>query len=153
MIVISDTSPVIALYKLNKLEILKKLFGTILIPPVVLEELIKYNITLPDYFRLKAPQNKTEVEELLKELDIGEAEAISLSKEVNADVLLIDEKIDRIVAKREGLKTIGLLGIILIAKEKKLIKSVRNILSDLEKKDHFWMSEHLKAYIIDKANE
>lgn len=153
MIVISDTSPIIALFKLNKLKILKKLFGTLLIPPAVSEELRRYNIILPDYFSIKTPANNTKVKELLNELDIGEAEAICLCREVKADLLLIDEKLGRIAAKREGLKTIGLLGIILIAKEKKLIKSVRKIISNLEKKDNFWMSERLKAYIIDKANE
>ena len=90
---------------------------------------------------------------MLNEIDIGEAESIILAKEKKADLLLIDEQIGRRVAEREGIKIIGLLGVLIIAKDYKYIDSIKKILALLEEKAGFWISPGLKKFILKTARE
>ncbi|WP_240922822.1 DUF3368 domain-containing protein [Thermococcus sp. Bubb.Bath] len=62
------------------------------------------------------------VEILMKEIEIGEAEAIVLARELNVDLLILDEKIPRIIAKSLGIKVSGTLALLFIAKERGLLK-------------------------------
>ena len=98
-------------------------------------------------------QNKNLVEALKIELDDGEAEAISLAIEQNADLLLIDERLGRNVASRFDTKCIGVLGIIVEAKSKGLIERVKPLLDDLRAKAGFWMSDSLYSKILEFAKE
>ncbi len=97
MIVISDTSPLVCLLHLNKIDLLKDLFTTAIIPPAVFEELIKAKIInetflqFNTFIRVEVPLNSKQVEELMSVLDKGESEAIVLSTELKTDLLLIDE--------------------------------------------------------------
>ena len=101
MIVVSDTTPLISLLKINRIDLLEKLFGDVLIPQAVFDEL-----TVNERFRLEAdeirqkkfivvkPVNNPESASILKRaagLDQGESEAIVLSDELKADLLLMDE--------------------------------------------------------------
>ena len=101
MIVVSDTTPLISLLKINRIDLLEKLFGDVLIPQAVFDEL-----TVDERFRLEAdeirqkkfivvkPVNNPESASILKRaagLDQGESEAIVLSDELKADLLLMDE--------------------------------------------------------------
>lgn len=100
MIVVSDTTPLISLLKINRIDLLEKLFGDVLIPQAVFDEL-----TVDERFRLEAdeirqkkfivvkPVNNPESASILKRaagLDQGESEAIVLSDELKADLLLMD---------------------------------------------------------------
>ncbi|KPA19192.1 hypothetical protein MHK_000592, partial [Candidatus Magnetomorum sp. HK-1] len=88
---------------------------------------------------------------LKKSLDIGESEAIALAHEKNADVLIIDEKAGRIVA-RQYVKIIGLVGVLLSAKKKKIINEIKPILIKL-KNSGFKLSNNLFAVALEKAGE
>lgn len=125
MIVIADTTPIITLMKLQRLDLLEKLFDTVIVPHAVYEELIS-NINYPDekqmivecpfLKRLKVSDRQSI--KILREvvgLDAGESEAIALAEENHADLLIIDERKSRRVAKQMDLKIIGTIGILLQA--------------------------------------
>ena len=131
MIVISDTTPIISLLKINRLELLEKLFGTVQIPKGVFSELTENQRFQNEAKIVKASsfiQVVNEIDEnyvsLLRRstgLDLGESEAIYLSDNGKADLLLMDEVRGREVATRMGIRIMGTIGILTIAYEDSLI--------------------------------
>ncbi len=93
------------------------------------------------------------VARLKVELDAGEAEAIVLAKEVRADLLLIDEKLGRQIAAREGIRMTGLIGLIVDAKRCGKISSAREVIHQLESLAGFRVSDAVKREAIKAAGE
>lgn len=128
MIVVADTSPLNYLIQVECEALLPKLYGRILIPPGVVEELDRagapaavraWLAALPEWVEtspLRLPPSPS-----LAFLDLGEREAIQLAEEQNAGLLLIDERKGRLEAKRRGLDTTGTLGVLLDAGDQGLI--------------------------------
>ncbi len=139
MIVVSDASPLIALGRIQKIELLKDLFGNIIIPGAVLEEVVKAGDYLPgaakvaaaDWIKSMSVRNRTIVEIYREKLDAGESEAIVLVFETDADLLLIDEAKGRRIAEIRKINTIGTLGCLVLAKKRGLIPSVKPLLEAL----------------------
>src|SRR5438045_1685658 len=125
MIVVSDTSSISGLLQIGHLDLLKKMYSIVLIPPAVYNELLalqKRNIDLSiinssSWITIVEVRNNELVLQLRKSLDAGESEAIALALEQKADVLLIDETDGRAIAKKYGLHIVGLLGILVEAKQ------------------------------------
>ncbi|NOS70774.1 MAG: DUF3368 domain-containing protein [Verrucomicrobia bacterium] len=153
MIVVSDTSPITTLLQIERANLLKQIYGEVLIPQAVRDELSVLHPVLPDFFQCVQVRNRTEVDRLCKELDAGEAEAIVLAKEKHATVLLIDETEGRLIATREGIPIIGLLGVLIQAKKTGHITSLRNTLRELESRTTFRLSEQIKAVVFEKTGE
>lgn len=161
MIVASNTSPIINLASINHLDLLTKLYNAIIIPEAVYHEIVVIGAGQPgsnevkklDWINTQVVKNNNLVEALKIELDDGEAEAISLAIEQNADLLLIDERLGRNVASRFNIKYIGVLGIIVEAKSKGLIEQVKPLLDDLRTNAGFWISDNLYSKVLDIANE
>ncbi|RUR83118.1 hypothetical protein ACF3DV_29395 [Chlorogloeopsis fritschii PCC 9212] len=94
MIIVSDTSPINNLAAINHLHLLHQLYGTVLIPEAVYQELTDPNFPVAgatevqtfDWIQTRAVSDRTLVEALSNELDIGEAEAIVLAVEIKAEV-------------------------------------------------------------------
>ncbi|BAD84401.1 predicted nucleic acid-binding protein, containing PIN domain [Thermococcus kodakarensis KOD1] len=130
MIVVSDSGPLIALAKIEKLELLRELFGEIVIPRAVWAEVVEKGRGRPgsrevseaEWIKVQDVNDRLSVEILMKEIEIGEAEAIVLARELNADLLVLDERIPRIIAKSLGIKVAGTLALLFIAKERGLLK-------------------------------
>jgi len=151
MIVVSDSTTLIILYDLNKLEYLKNLFLTIYIPNKVYEEIsYKKNIKLPYFIKVCKPKDKKIIEELKYLLDEGESEAIALSIEKNIP-LIIDEKKGRKVALNLNIQILGLLGILYLNIKKNFLtkEEVENFLKNA-KKSGYRISQKL---INDMLNE
>ena len=127
MIVVSDTTPLISLLKINRLDLLEKLFGKILIPQAVFNELtVEANQIKNKKFILVKAVNKFESVGILKRavgLDQGESEAIVLADELKADLLLMDEAKGRKVSVEMGHKIIGTIGILMAAYEEQELTS------------------------------
>ncbi len=148
--VISNTTPVLSLLRINKLSLLKDLYGKVMIPDAVYREIEKGKDKeyyedlrlLPwiEILGLKKPDSIAS----LTDIDEGEAEVLMLAKEQNADLLLMDEKIGRNMARNLKFRFTGTIGILLKAKEKGLINSVTELLNELIEKG-VWMSAKLIA--------
>ena len=124
MIVVSDTSPVSNLILIERLEILHKLSGEIVIPPAVHNEISAlkglgksiFSYETSDWITVTRPSNDRKVDSFRTRLDEGESQAIVLALEINCNLLLIDERLGTRFAREEGLKTVGLAGVLISAK-------------------------------------
>jgi predicted nucleic acid-binding protein len=153
MIVVSDTSVVTALIQIGRIDLLSEIFGGVVIPEAVADELAVSHIALPAWIRTMCVRDRQAVEDLCSELDAGESEAITLALELGADYLLMDEKLGRAAAQRAGLTTIGILGVAIAAKRKGLLSDVAPLILELREKASFWISAELEARVLRDAGE
>jgi len=161
MIVVSDTSPISNLALVGNLDILQQLYGSIVIPQAVVQEIAAVaprligtqDILALDWVHSRPITDQMLVASLELERDRGEAEALVLAVELNADLLLIDERRGRAVASRLGLKFIGLLGTLIEAKQNGLVQAVKPVLNELEAKAGFWISRELYNRVVQTAGE
>jgi len=159
MIIVSDTSPLVCLLHLNQINLLKDLFVNVIIPPSVFNELIKAKIINEiflqaySFIQIKSPADKNKVEELMLILDEGESEAIVLSLELKAELLLIDEAPGREIARQYGIPIKGILGVLLQAKERKLISQIKPLINKLQTEINFRINNKLLQKILIEANE
>ena len=125
--IVSDSTALIVLFDLDRVELLENLFEVVYITPVVLEEVsVKYPVVLPPFIKVENLEDKELFNSLTMILDLGESEAIALAKEKNLSII-IDEKKGRKIAKGMDLKVIGLLGVVYLnAKRGFLTKSEAN---------------------------
>lgn len=131
MIIISDTTPLISLMKIGQLQLVEKLFGEVQIPDAVYQELISNPRFEKEILQIRENAfikrvvlEDTKSVELLRRvtgLDAGESEAIILSDTCKADLLLMDEKKGRLVAKQMGLHLMGTIGMLKAAYDEKLL--------------------------------
>jgi hypothetical protein len=124
IVVVADASPLIALERIGHLELLKALFGEVLVPPAVAAE-VAPRLVLPPWIRERALRQPIAREVLRATLGPGESEAISLALEIHADRLIIDERAGRRVAEALGLRVAGVLGLLVQSKQRGLIPAVR----------------------------
>jgi predicted nucleic acid-binding protein len=148
-IIISDTSCLILLNKINELDLLKSMALKVYITPTIQKEFGK---ELPSWIIVKHPSDNHYQKILEMDLDEGEASAIALSLEIDNSILLIDDLKGRKIAERLNLRYSGTFGLILKAKQIGQIKSVRVILEKV-KDTNFRFSEKLLSSIIEEAGE
>ncbi len=133
MIIISDTTPIISLLKADQLELLQKLYQTVLVPRVVYRELTENPVYIKEaeiiknveFLSVGAIENIKSVNVLrsVTGLDEGESEALIMYDEQNADLLLMDEHKGRSVAKQLKVRHIGTAGILMLAYDKGMIQA------------------------------
>jgi len=148
-IIVSDTSCLILLDKLGRISLLKSLYGKITVTKIVADEFGK---VLPDFVEIENPKNKNYQKILQSFLDPGEASAMALALEKEECLLIIDEFKGRREARQLGLNYTGTLGILIVAKEKGLIKSVTEIIKEIGKTD-FRIGEILINEVKRKSGE
>ncbi len=141
MIVISDSSPLISLAVIGKLDILGNLYKEMYVPAAVYEEVVKADKPFAGELKLflngrtKSVKNRMAVEMLSGDIGAGEAEAIVLALEQQPGIVLIDDLKARRFAKMNGLKIIGTMGILLKAKKEGLVKEIKPLISELLSSD------------------
>jgi len=153
MIVVSDTSPVTSLLSIGRIGLLRSLFGTVVIPAAVRAELLRFHSDLPAFLECRVVKDQAKVEALSIELDRGEAEAIALASEIGADFVLMDESIGRRVALRESVCVIGVVGVLLMAKQKGLVGSLSDVLEELCREAGFYLADAVKSAALMAAGE
>jgi uncharacterized protein len=160
MKVVSNTSPIINLANVGALQLLNLLYGNLIIPRAVFQEIAvigageagSQEVQTWPWISTHVVQNLVTVNSLRTQLDWGESEAIATAIEIQADLLLIDEKRGRLVAQQLGLTTSGILGVLLEAKQTGLIQMVKPILDSLIRKG-FWVNHALYDHLLQRAGE
>ncbi len=147
-IAVSNSTCLIALERINRLNILAESFQTIMIPPAVSEE-VGFEI---GWLIVKPVKNKAVITSLNTQIDIGESEAIALAMELKDVYVLLDDKKARRIAKQIKLKVIGTIGLLLRAKRKGIIKQVKPILDELQNAG-FRLTETLYKEALHLAEE
>jgi len=153
MIVVSDTSPLTALLTVGEADLLPKLFHEVVIPDAVRIELLRHHPRLPAWLRVASLKDNAQAAKYSLIVDVGEAEAIELARELHADQLLIDERKGRRLAIQEGLSVIGLLGVVLLARRKVLISSAQALLQRLENEAGMYIAEDIRNQALKTVGE
>ena len=147
----SDSSPLINLFLIDRFSLLKEFFKQITIPEAVWQELVETDKAGVEFFKqeresgflvIKKIEPSAFLSLLYRELDRGEAEAISLALNNKAEILLVDEKEARSIAREYQLPLTGVVGILLRAKLEQKIPSLRRELQ-LLRDNGFWIDDEL----------
>jgi predicted nucleic acid-binding protein len=161
MIVVSNTTPLIGLAQIEKFHLLQQLFGEVYIPQAVYDEAVvagreeggaRREVSGATWIKVVSVKDRLAVEVLLDELDMGEAEAIVLARELNADWVLMDEKKGRRKLSQMEINRIGTLGILLKAKQSGLLESVRPEIEKLRQQS-FSMTQDVINVVLQQAGE
>jgi predicted nucleic acid-binding protein len=161
VIVVADTSVILNLACVGRADLLQQLYREVWIPQKVAEEFgwqtcvnpRFHGLQLPSWAQIRGPMAIPEKLRSHESLDDGEREALALALEIRADAILIDEENGREVATELGLRRIGILGILLRAREQGLIPTLKPILNTLKNDANFWISEPLYEHILKQAGE
>ena len=158
MITVSNTTPIISLSSIGKIEILRDIFREIIIPQAVYDEIKSkqygygYNEVDLAFIKIKKVINMDLMSQYQDQLDIGEAETIALSKELDADNTIIDENIGYNVAKESGLNVVRTLSILLKAKENNIVTEVKPLIEEMILNGR-WYSNRVYRLFLSRANE
>ena len=161
MIVVSNTSPIIALAQVEQMGLLEQLYGAITIPMGVYAEATvggpgrhwASTVQSADWIKTRHVSNQEAVMAFRNSLGRGEAEAIILTSEISADLLLIDEALGRKEALNRSLTHTGVLGVLIQAKGAKLLQEVKPVLDDLAFGVGFRVSQRLYRQVLQSVGE
>ncbi len=130
--IIGDSSALVAMATMDRLNLLEKIFGKIYVPQAVYDEItISYkaqSVKLKEFLADKVVSVELDISKM--GLGQGELEAIALYKNMDADFLLIDDRRAKRFAKLNSVNVIGSLGVMILAKDGGFVESIRD---DLEK--------------------
>ena len=161
MIVVTDTSVILNLCLLRQESLLVTLFGTVLAPTQVVAEFQRLaavdprflGLVFPFFIQKAAPAGIAANLLNPARLHGGEIAALSLAVELGADAVLMDERAGRAAAAALGLQTMGLLGILIDARQRSLIPAVAPLLDRLQAEARFWISPSLRKAVLLAAGE
>jgi uncharacterized protein len=161
MTIISGTSILSNYFLIQEPDIIRLTFGRVLIPKKVFDELLMLrhfgrdieSLINSEWIEVREVRNMERYSTLSRTLDPGEAEAILLAEELNADFLLIDDLKGRKYAEKLGLVVVGSVGILIRAKEKGIINEVKPYLDKLIEVAGAWISPALYRSAINQAKE
>lgn len=160
MILVLDASPLITLARIGSLELLRLLADHIFIPNAVYMESVSHaqgrhgstQIAHADWIACRTVTDQQQVTRLRSRIGWGEAEAIMLARQVHADAVVLDDATARRVAEQEGCRVIGLLGLLIQAKQRGIIPAVKPLMDEIRAKG-FFIEDQLYATILQQACE
>jgi predicted nucleic acid-binding protein len=161
MSIVSNASLLINLSRIERLNLLHDLYNELVIPEAVWQEVVVEGTGLPGadvikgaaWIKKQPVKNRELVQALQQELDAGEAEAIALALEIDAELLLMDEHLGREVARHLGVRYSGLIGVLIEAKHKGFIRGIKPLIDLLRNLAGFRVSDALYAQILNDENE
>jgi predicted nucleic acid-binding protein len=145
MLVVSDISPLCYLVLIGQVNLLEQIYDQVIVPDIVRDELLhpdapelvqQWVSQLPNWVIIRTSPEQPDMS--LMKLDPGERSAILLAENIGADLVLMDERRGRNMAKSRGLKVTGLIGVLDAAAELRLI-NLHEVLVKLRETD-FWVS-------------
>jgi predicted nucleic acid-binding protein len=162
--VVSDSSTLIHLAHIERLALLKRLYGRVAVPPAVWREVVEQGGSRPGalevakaraegWIEVVAPADETLVHLLRRDLNDGESEVIALAIERGADLTLVDESEARRVAAHYGLAKTGIVGILMRARREGLIDSLQAELDKLKAPGGFWIEDSLYHEALNAVGE
>ena len=152
MSIVSDTTAITTLLKAGRESLLAELFQEVLVPAAVWEELKAFHSELPSYLKL-CPVNFSQRLPGTELLGRGEAEALLLAKELGAKLLVTDDRKARVAARQHRIPCVGLLCIVVQAKQLGKISSAREMIGALETQGGLYLSDTVKAEALRLSNE
>ena len=161
MIVVSDTTPLIGLSSIGRLEFLRELFDDVYIPQAVFDETVTFGreegkaklvVSNANWIHVVEVKDRLAVNILLDEMDLGEVETIILASELNADWVLMDEKKGRRKLSQLNIPKIGTVGILLKGKQLGLVSNLKSELESLQKSG-FSISQLVIEEVLKMADE
>ncbi|MDF5728267.1 MAG: DUF3368 domain-containing protein [Rhizonema sp. PD38] len=160
MTVICNATPLINFAAINRLDILEAVFGKIIIPQAVYDETTVAGFPGSEFVLqaitsswLQIRSVSTIAHSIPSELDNGEREAIALALDTGEKRILLDEREARQVAQSLGLQVIGTLGILLLAKNRKIIIRLQPLLDAMIVTAQYWVSSTLYKQVLQQAGE
>ena len=160
--VVADTGPLIGLARVDKLDLLRLLYGSVVVPPAVREELgiesgypgatVLSAAFAERWITVQSSQGLVIATELAGSLDPGEAEAIALAEERAARFLLIDDAKGRRFARQREIPVVGVAGVLLAAKSAGILAAVASVLRDLSSAG-YRLSSPLTSGVLSQAGE
>jgi uncharacterized protein len=160
VIVVCDSTILIGLSKIGRLDLLREVFSRISVPQEVFHEVGKKGEGKPgsksikdtDWIEIIPVKDTTQVDLLMLSLDRGEAEVLALAKQLRADLILVDEEKARKSAVLAGYDVMGLLGLFILAKKFGLIDQVRPLIGEL-RRNKFRISDRIVSETLKRAGE
>lgn len=156
---ISNTSPLLYLNLINQLELLRRIYRTVIIPPAVVAELAegsRQGVRVPDPAILPwlqvVPVQSQELIPVITDLGAGEAEVIALALENPGSLVIIDDQLGRRIAGMSRLNITGTLGIIIKAKQLGYISAVKPVIEELRHAG-LWLAHELVSAVLSQADE
>ncbi len=156
--IVSNTTPIITLLTISKLELLQQIYGQIFIPKGVYEEIEQgkdkqfyADLTKFEWITIKSIKDREPIK-YLHDLDKGEAEVIVLANELKADLVIIDERLGREFAEYFNLKVTGTIGILLKAKELGFIEKIKPLINQMID-NGIWINKKLIDKILNIVSE
>jgi predicted nucleic acid-binding protein len=150
--IVSNSSPLIALARIQRLDLVSAVLRSILIPPAVAREIEPSIPVLPAWVSVNVPSSQRPLLTSRGRLGDGEREAIALAIELGADAVPMDERAGRRVAEEAGLKVIGTLALLLEAKRAGHVTTIRGELDKLLETS-FFISPQLYDQLLRMAGE
>jgi predicted nucleic acid-binding protein len=158
-VVIVNTTPLIALALAGQLDLMRQLYREVLIPPTVRAEIMTGGMRRVGVAEFEAapwirtmPLQDPRRADLLSDLDRGEAEVLAMAQELHARLVILDERLARRHARRLGLPMTGTLGVLLRAKEQKLIAAVGPLIETI-RRGGIRLGEPLVEAVLQRAGE
>jgi predicted nucleic acid-binding protein len=158
-VVVVNATPIIALSLIDELDLLRALYDRVVVPSAVEAEVLvggrggigSAELREASWLRVAALQDPRRAD-LLADLDRGEAEVLALAQELHADLVIIDERLARLHAKRLGLTLTGTLGVLLKAKQLGHVKAVAPLIDRL-RKGGIYLSDVVATEVLTLADE
>ncbi len=158
-LVISNTSPLLYLHQIGRIDLLATLYGAVIAPPAVAQELrvgAEKGVDVPDLSALPwvevRPVTDPKLLPVVIDLGSGEAEVIALGIENPDSLLILDDKLARRIAGLRGLSLTGTLGVLIKARKEGHLSRLAPALNDL-RSTTIRIHEDLYRFALVEANE